>query len=96
MLEFELLVNAIDTHQCLPGAVDTRNIVVMPGDIATLIGCNRALDIGRGQPRDQGIEYVRYGCFQRVCLHVTRILLGAKPVTLEQVSQRDGIRQIEA
>ena len=94
--EFELLVNAVDTHQRLPGAVDPGDVVVMPGDVAPFIGGDRALDIGRGQARDQGIEHVRDRGFQRVRFHVARILLGAEPVTGEQLAQRNRVGQIQS
>ena len=89
------IAESVESHQRLARGVYACDVVVVPGDVASLVRCNGALDVRRGEPRDQGIEHMGDAGLQGIGLHITRVLLGPETIVAEQLAQRHGIGQIK-
>ncbi len=60
-VELDHLADAVHAQQRLLGGVDGGDVVVVPRHVAALVGRDRGLDVGAGQPRDHQVHHVADG-----------------------------------
>ena len=89
--------HVLDAVQGGPGLLDrldTTDGVVVPGQVATLVRGDGALDVRARQHRDEGVDGVGADGFGEVGLDVPGVLLGAHLVLAEQITQGHRVRQV--
>ncbi len=95
-VDLDHLAQAVHPDEALPGRVHGRDVVVVPRDVASLVGRDRALDVGAGQAADHEVHGVGHRGLASVRLHVAGVLLGAHLELAEEVAQGDGVGQVHA
>ena len=95
-IDLHHLAKSVHPDKRLLCGVDRRDVVVVPRDVASLVGRDGRLDVCAGEARDHQVHHVSDGRLPPVAFHVARVLLRAHLVLTEQVAQRDRVGQIHA